>query len=57
MGKISSVQLQKPVDSMPSQIFEIIKANSGSTKYQIKKFAFIFYGSAHWSYIYVETKF
>ena len=55
--KIPSVQLQKLVDSMPSQIFEVVKANGGSSKYQIKKFAFIFYSSAHWSYIYVKTKF
>ena len=48
MGKITSVQLQKLVDSM----LDIIKANSGSTKYQIKKIAFIFYSSA-----YVRTKF
>ena len=34
-GKIPSVQL-KLVDSMPSRIFEFIKANDGSTKYQIK---------------------
>ena len=33
LEKIPSVQLQKLVDSMPSQIFEVIKANSGSTKY------------------------
>ena len=32
-GKIPLVQLQKLVDSMPSQIFEVIKANSGSIKY------------------------
>ena len=31
--KIPSVQLQKLIDSMPSQIFEVIKANGGSTKY------------------------
>ena len=31
--KIPSVQLQKLVDSMLSQIFEVIKANSKSTKY------------------------
>ena len=31
--KIPSVQLQKLVDRMPSWIFEVIKANSGSTKY------------------------
>ena len=30
--KIHSVQLQKIVDSIPSQIFEVIKANGGSTK-------------------------
>ena len=33
MGKIPSVQLQKLVDSMPSRIFEVIKANGGSSKY------------------------
>ena len=33
MGKIPLVQLQKLVDSMPSRIFEVIKANSESTKY------------------------
>ena len=37
-GKIPSVQLQKLVDSMPSQIFEVIKPK----KYQINKSAFIF---------------
>ena len=31
--KIPSAQLQKLVDSMPSRIFEVIKANGGSTKY------------------------
>ena len=31
--KIPLVQLQKLVDSMPSWIFEVIKANGGSTKY------------------------
>ena len=31
--KIPSVQLQKLVDSVPSQIFEAIKANVRSTKY------------------------
>ena len=31
--KIPSVQLQKLVDSTPSRIFEVIKANSISTKY------------------------
>ena len=31
--KIPSVQLQKLVDSMPSRIFEVIKANDRSTKY------------------------
>ena len=36
MGKIPSVQLQKQVDTMPNQILEVIKANGGSTKYQIK---------------------
>ena len=34
--KISSFQLQKVVDSMPSRIFEVIKANGRSTKYWIK---------------------
>ena len=33
MGKITSVQLQKLIESMTSQIFEVIKANGGSTKY------------------------
>ena len=33
MGKILSVQLQKLVDSMPSRVFEVIKANGRSTKY------------------------
>ena len=33
MGKISLVQLWKLVDSMPISIFEIMKANGGSTKY------------------------
>ena len=36
MGKRPSVQLQKVVDSMPSRIFEVIKANGRSTKYWIK---------------------
>ena len=36
MGKIPSVQLQKLVDRIPSRIFEVIKANDGSTKYLIK---------------------
>ena len=36
--KIRLVQLQKLVDSMSSQIFEVIKANGGCTKYQIKNF-------------------
>ena len=31
--KITSVQLQKLVDSMPSRIFEFMKANGGFTKY------------------------
>ena len=31
--KMPSVQLQKLFDNMPSQVFEVIKANSGSTKY------------------------
>ena len=31
--KILLVELQKLVDSMPSQIFAVIKANGGSTKY------------------------
>ena len=31
--KIPLIQLQKRVDSMPRQIFEVIKANSGSTKH------------------------
>ena len=31
--KIPLIQLQKLVDSMPNRIFEVIKANSGSTKY------------------------
>ena len=35
-GKIPSVQLQKLVDSIPSRILYVIKANGGSTKYQIK---------------------
>ena len=34
--KIPSAQLQKLVDSMPCRIFEVIKANGGSTKYSIK---------------------
>ena len=34
--KIPSVQLQKLVDSIPSRIFEVIKANSRSRKYQVK---------------------
>ena len=34
--KILSVQLQKLVDSMPSRIFEVIKANGGSTKIRLK---------------------
>ena len=42
MGKIPSVQLHELVDIMPSWIFEVIKANGGSTKYQIKTFPFIF---------------
>ena len=33
MGKIPSVQLQKLIDSMPSRIFDVIKANGGYTKY------------------------
>ena len=41
-GKIPSVQLQKLVDSMPSQMFEVIKANSGSTKYWIKNLPLYF---------------
>ena len=40
--KIPSVQLQKLVDSMPSRIFEVIKANSRSTKYQIKNLTLYF---------------
>ena len=36
MGKIPSFQLQKLVDSMPREIFEVIKVNGGSTKYLIK---------------------
>ena len=31
--KLPSVQLQKLVESVHSWIFEVIKANSGSTKY------------------------
>ena len=56
MGKIPLVRLQKLFDNMLSQIFEVTKANGRFTKYQIKKFAFIFYSSVHWSYIYVKTK-
>ena len=56
LEKIPLVQLQKLVDSMSSRIFEVIKANGGSTKYDIK-IAFIFDSSAHWSYIYVKAKF
>ena len=37
---------------MPSRIFKVIKANGGSSNYQIKRIAFIFYSSAHWSYMY-----
>ena len=33
MRKIPLIQLQKLVYSMPSRIFEVIKANGGSTKY------------------------
>ena len=36
MGKIHLIQLQKLVDSMTSQIFEVIKANGRFTKYQIR---------------------
>ena len=35
MWKILSVQLEKLDDCVPSRIFEVIKANSGSQKYQI----------------------
>ena len=35
-GKIPSIQLQKLVHGMSSQIFEVIKYNGGSTKYWIK---------------------
>ena len=35
--KIHSAQLQKLGNSKPSLIFEVIKANAGSTKYWIKK--------------------
>ena len=35
-GKITSVQFQKLVDSMPRQIFDVIKANGESSKYYIK---------------------
>ena len=38
MKKNTLIQLQKLVDSMPSQIFKVIKANGESTKYQIKIF-------------------
>ena len=38
--KIPSVQLQKLVDSMPSRIFEVIKAKSRSTKYPIKNLSY-----------------
>ena len=31
--KKHSVQLQKLVDSMPNRIIDVIKSNSGSTKY------------------------
>ena len=40
--KIPSVKRQKLVDSMPSQIFEVIKVNSGSTKYYIKNLPLYF---------------
>ena len=55
--KIASVQLQKLVDSKPSRIFKVIKANGGSKKILNKKISFVFYSSARWSYIYVKTKF
>ena len=57
MGKIPSALLQKLVNSMPNWTFKVIKAYGGLTKYQIKKIVFIFYSSAHWSYIYVKTRF
>ena len=41
-GKIPFVQFQKLVDSMPTQIFEVIQTNDRSTK-----FAFMFYSAAH----------
>ena len=39
--KISPVQLQKLADNMSSRIFEVIKANGGSTKHLIKNCLYI----------------
>ena len=40
-GKIPSVQLQKLINSIPSRIFEVVKANGRAKKYQIKNCLYI----------------